>query len=92
MKKTTARKALPAGVAKVLERLHFSLDVIFLCMQRYLAYPLSLRHLKEMTAERGFEVDHSDVHRRVIKLVPLFERGFRRYKRPIVKSWRIDET
>jgi putative transposase len=53
MKKTTARKALPAGVAKVLERLHFSLDVIFLCMQRYLAYPLSLRHLKEMMAERG---------------------------------------
>jgi len=42
------------------------------------AYPLSLRHL-EMMAERGFEVDHSSVHRWVIKLVPLFEKAFRRY-------------
>jgi len=28
-----------------------------------------------MMAERGFEVDHSSVHRWVIKLVPLFEKA-----------------
>jgi putative transposase len=33
-----------------------------------------------MIAERGFEVDHSTVHRWVIKLVPLFEKTFRKYK------------
>jgi transposase-like protein len=43
-------------------------------------------------AERGFEVDHSSVHRWVIKLVPLFEKAFRRHKRPVGKSWRMDET
>jgi putative transposase len=92
MKKATARKALPAGVAKVLKRLHYPLDVILLCVRWYVAYPLSLRHLEEMMAERGFEVDHSSVHRWVIKLVPLFEKAFRRYKRPVGKSWRMDET
>jgi putative transposase len=28
----------------------------------------------------------------VIKLVPLFEKAFRRHKRAVGKSWRMDET
>ncbi len=47
MKKATTRKALPAGVSKVLKRLHYPLDVILLCVRWYVAYPLSLRHLEE---------------------------------------------
>jgi putative transposase len=43
-------------------------------------------------AERGIEVDHSSVYRWVIKLVPLFETAFRPHKRPVGKSWRLDET
>jgi len=70
MKKATARKALPAGVAKVLKRLHYPLDVILLCVRWNVAYPLSLRHLEEVMTERGFGVDHSSVHRWVIKRVP----------------------
>jgi putative transposase len=92
MKKSTARQALPAGVARVLKRLHYPLDVILLCVRWYVAYSLSLRNLEEMMAERGFEVDHSSVHRWVIKLVPLFEKAFRMHKRPVGKSWRMDET
>jgi transposase-like protein len=45
-----------------------------------------------MMAERGFQVDHSSVHRWVIKLVPLFEKAFRKHKRPVGRSWRMDET
>ncbi|OUL69435.1 IS6 family transposase, partial [Paraburkholderia hospita] len=41
MKKATARQALPAGVAKVLKRLHYPLDVILLCVRWYVAYSLS---------------------------------------------------
>ena len=85
-------KTLPPEVAKVLKRLHYPLDVILLCVRWYVAYSLSLRNLEEMMAERGFEVDHSSVHRWVIKLVPLFEKAFRRHKRPVGKSWRMDET
>jgi putative transposase len=88
----TPRTTLPPGIAKVLKRLHYPLDVILLCVRWYVAYSLSLRNLEEMMAERGFEVDHSTVHRWVIKLVPLFEKAFRKRKRPIGKSWRVDET
>lgn len=62
------------------------------CVRWYVAYSLSLRDLEEMMAERGFEVDHSSVHRWVIKLVPLFEKAFRKHKRPVGVSWRMDET
>ena len=76
MKKTaTPRTALAAGVAKVLQRLHYPLDVMLLCVRWYVAYSLSLRNLEEMMAERAIGVDHSTVHRWVIKLVPLFEKN-----------------
>jgi transposase-like protein len=91
-KTKTDRKTLPAGIAQVLKRLHYPLDVILLSVRWYVAYSLSLRNLEEMIAERGFEVDHSTVHRWVIKLVPLFEKAFRKHKRPMGKSWRMDET
>jgi transposase-like protein len=91
-KTKTPGKALPAGIGKVLKRLHYPLEVIVLCVRWYVAYSLSLRNLEEMMAERGIEVDHSSVHRWVIKLVPLFEKAFRRHKRPVGRSWRIDET
>lgn len=51
------------GLAKVFKRLHYPFDVMLLCVRWYVAYPLSLRHLEEMMAERGLSVDHSTVHR-----------------------------
>ena len=50
---------LSPAVAKVLKRLHYPLDVMLLCVRWYVAYPLSLRHLEQMMAERGIAVDHS---------------------------------
>ncbi|WP_157660816.1 IS6 family transposase [Burkholderia ubonensis] len=79
-------------MAKVLKRLHFPVDVILLCVRWYVAYSLSLRNLEEMMEEHGIELDHSTVHRWVTKLVPLFEKAFRKHKRPVGKSWRMDET
>lgn len=58
----------------------------------YLAYPLSLRHLEEMMAERGVSVDHATVHRWVIKLTPVLASVLRSLKRPVGGSWRMDET
>jgi hypothetical protein len=45
------RTTLPPGIAKVLKRLHYPLDVILLCVRWYVAYSLSLRNLEEMMAE-----------------------------------------
>ncbi len=78
---------MKATAKRVFQRLHYLLDVILLCMRWHVAYPLSLRHLEEMMTERGVSVD-----RWAIKLLPGLERAFRQRKRPIGKSWRMDET
>ncbi|WP_367190340.1 IS6 family transposase [Burkholderia sp. Ed8] len=83
---------LSPALAKVFKRLHYPFDVMLLCVRWYVAYPLSLRHLEEMMAERGLSVDHSTVHRWAIKMLPRLEKTFRRRKRPVGRSWRVDET
>src|SRR5471032_1187512 len=45
-----------------------------------------------MMAERGIEVDHSTVHRCAIKMLLVLEKAFRRHKRAVGRSWRVDET
>jgi transposase-like protein len=77
---------------KVLKRLHYPLDVMLTCVRWYVAYPLSLRHVDEMMAERGVEVDHSTVHGWAMKILPMLAATFRRHKRPTGSSWRMDET
>jgi putative transposase len=79
------RKSLPVGVARVLKRLHDPLEVILLRARWYVCYSLRLLNLEEMMAERGCEVDHSTVHRWVMKIVSLFEKAFRMHKRPVGK-------
>lgn len=42
--------------------------------------------------ERGVQVDHSTIGRWAIRFLPLPERVFRNYKRPVGGSWAMDET
>ena len=71
----------------------FEKNIILLCVHWYLAYPLSYRNLEEMMRERGVEVDHSNICRWVLKFTSLLEASFRKgKKRPVGKSWRMDET
>ena len=77
---------------KVLKRLHYPLDVMLVCVRWYAAYPLSLRNLEEMMAERGVIVDHATAHRWALKILPVLASVFRRRKRPVGSSWRMDET
>ena len=77
---------------KVLKRLHYPLDVMLTCVRWYVTYPLSLRHIEEMMQERGVFVDHSTVHRWAMKVLPVLACIFRKRKRPVGSSWRMDET
>jgi transposase-like protein len=40
----------------------------------------------------GVEVDHSTLNRWVLKYVPALEKAFLARKRPVGRSWRLDET
>lgn len=71
---------------------HFDRSVILLCIRRYLAYNLSLSDLEEMMAERGICVDHSTIHRWVVRFsTPLLGR-FNHRKRSVTRKWHFDET
>jgi putative transposase len=71
----------------------FEKDLILTGIRWYLAYPISYRNLKEMMAERGVHIDHTSIYRWVQKFTPQLEAVFRKgNKRPVGKSWRMDET
>ena len=72
--------------------MRFPIDVILVCIRWYAAYPLSYRHLEEMMQERGVFVDHPSINRLAIRFLPLLEKVFRKHKRAVSGSWRVDET
>ena len=42
---------------------HLPPEVILMRVRWYLAYPLSTRHVEELMAERGVELDHATINR-----------------------------
>ena len=77
---------------KAFKRLDYPVDIIAQCVCWYLAYALSLRNLEEIMAERGIIVDHSTLHRRVIRLVPVLDRAFRQHKRTVTPRGSCDRV
>ena len=71
---------------------HFPKEVILMAIRWYLAYPLSYRHVEELMKERGIAIDHATVNRWVIKYSPQLEERFRKIKKGVGASWRMDET
>jgi putative transposase len=71
---------------------HFVKAIILTCGRWYLTYPLNYRHIEELMRERGVPVDHSTVNRWVLKYSPQLEEAFHPRKRPVWRSWRMDET
>ena len=45
-----------------------------------------------MMLERGVFVDHSSIGRWAIQFLPMLEKVFRKHKRQVCSSWRMDET
>ena len=71
---------------------HYEGEIILLTVRWYLKYALSYRNLEEMMEERGVEVDHTTIMRRVHQYSPEIETKVRRYLKPTNDSWRMDET
>ena len=71
---------------------HFECKLILLCVRWYLAYGLSLRDVEEIIGERGVSVDHSTIHRWVVRYAPKLLNTFNARKRPGARKWHVDET
>jgi transposase-like protein len=76
----------------IYRRRRFDAEVIELCVRWYITYRLSYRDLVAMMEERGIAVSHTTIHRWVIRYVPEFEKRWNRFARPVINSWRVDET
>ena len=53
----------------------------------YIAYPLSYRHIEELMAEHGVDINHSTINRWVIKYAPLLERAFTKSDNKAARSF-----
>jgi putative transposase len=72
--------------------MRFPNDVILVCIRWYSAYQLSPRHLEEMMQKRSVFFDHSPINCWPIRFLPLLKKVFRKHKRPVGCSRRMDET
>jgi len=48
--------------------------------------------IEELMEERGADLDHSTVLKWVVRYAPLLELEFRKRKKPVGRSWKMDET
>ena len=65
---------------------HFPKDVILQAVRWYASYPLGLRMIEEMFAERGITVDHTTINRWVIAYAPKLEALHRKQKLAVLTS------
>ncbi len=71
---------------------HFPKHIVLQVVFWYLRYSLSYRDIEELMEERGVELDHATVQRWVVKYTPILEVEFRKRKKTVGTSWRMDET
>ncbi len=71
---------------------YFPKEIILTAVRWKLAYPLSYRNIEELMEERGVSVDHSTVQKWVVRYAPQLEQEFRKSKRKLADSWKMDET
>jgi len=55
-------------------------------------YRLSYVEVSEWLAERGVQVDQCTIHRWVQRYLPLVSEAARKYRAPVGRDWRVDET
>ena len=71
---------------------HFPKSIVLQAVYWYLRYSLSYRDIEELMNERSVNVDHSTVQRWVVKYTGMLEEVFRKKKKTVGNSWRMDET
>ena len=67
-------------------------DIMLMGVRWSVAYPVSDRPVEELMEERGGRLDHATMQRGVVKYRAQMEAAFRHRKRPVGRSWRLDET
>ena len=67
-------------------------EVITLAVRWYLRFGLSYRDVEELLAERGVDVDHVSIFRRMQRFTPLLAEAARPCRHRVGDRWWVDET
>ena len=77
---------------KLFKNYRYSAEIIVHAVWLYCRYALSYRDVEEILKDRGIMVDHATIQRWVYKFAPRFEKEFRKRRKRVGTSWRMDET
>src|SRR5215471_15763187 len=83
---------IPSEKPALFKGRHFNHLLIIQAVRWYVTYKLSYRDVCDLMAERGVTVVHTTVLRWGQHFVPVFEKMWEKYARPVGSSWRVDET
>ena len=83
---------LPGEKHTLFKGRHFNHFLFIQAVRWYVTYKLSYRDVCDLMAERGVTIVHATVLRWVQYFVPVFEKMWMKYARPVGSSWRVDET
>jgi transposase-like protein len=82
----------PLDTPVIFKGRHFNYILIIQAVRWYITYKLSYRDICSLMAERGVTLVHTTVMRWVQRYIPVFEKKWKKYARPVGSSWRVDET
>lgn len=68
----------------------FTAQIILWAVRWYLQFPISYRDLERMLADRGVQVDHTTLFRRIQADAPELDKCIRPHLRMTNGSWRVD--
>src|SRR5215216_5144216 len=70
----------------------FPEDIILELVYFKLRFSLSYGDLEELLSVRGVIVDHATIQRGLYKFTPLIDAAFKKRRKTVGHSWRMDET
>ena len=79
-------------LCKYFKGFNYSASIIMLCLYIKFRFSLSYREIEELCQLRGLAIDHSTLQRWVERFASLLNDRFRRRKKKVYNSWRMDET
>jgi transposase-like protein len=85
-------RPIPTVPSSAFAGFRFPPEIIVLAVRWYLRFGLSYRDVEELLVERGIEVDHVTVFRRVQRFTPLLADAARPCRRAVGDCWFVDET
>ena len=80
------------SLKKYFKGFSYTPEIIMVCVYMKLRFSLSYRDVEELGKSRGLGADHSSIGRRVERFTSLLEKRFRKRKKLVNGSWRMDET